>query len=517
MNESSASANSKRIAKNSLLLYVRMLLMMSVTLYTSRVVLNALGVEDYGIYNVVGGVVAMFSIVSGSLTTSISRFITFELGKNRSDIHKLNITFSTAVTIQILLSLIILLLVEPFGIWFLNNKMVIPEGRLLAANIVFQFSVATFLLNLISVPYNASIIAHEKMSAFAYISIIEAVGKLLIAYLITISPIDKLVFYAILMCAVAVIIRLIYGYYCKQHFEECRYKFIIQKDLLKDMFGFAGWNFIGTSSFILMTQGVNILINMFFGVLLNTARGIATQVDSALMMFANNFTTAINPQIIKSYAAKDWNYMHKLVCWGSKYSFFLLWIFALPILLETEMVLRLWLKNVPDYSVIFLRYTIAISLLSVISNTLVTSMQATGNIKKYQIIVGGLGMTIFPVVYIAYKIGLPVEVAYYVHFMIFVLQLITRLVLLRKMINLPVLFFLKNAIFRDFYVMIVSAVIPFVVCTYIEDSLLRMLYVVPLCILITLSTIYFVGVSAEERKVINAYMLKFVQKIIPNV
>lgn len=333
-----SSQNNKRIAKNTMLLYGRMFLMMLIGLYTSRVVLNALGVEDYGIYNVVGGLVTMFSMLSGSLSAAISRFITYELGKENQD--KLSRIFSASVTIQLLLSLIIVILAELIGVWFLNEKMSIPSDRMVAANAVLQISIITFVINLISVPYNAVIIAHERMSAFAYISILEAIGKLVIASLIVASPLDKLIFYAILMCALSVLIRMIYGFYCKRHFNECSYHFRWDKGLLGQMFKFAGWNFFGAGSALLMTQGVNMLMNMFFGVTINAARGVANQVDSTVQQFVNNFTTAINPQITKSYASEDLPYMHKLVCIGSKYSFFLTWFFALPLLLEADIVLN---------------------------------------------------------------------------------------------------------------------------------------------------------------------------------
>lgn len=273
-------SNKKRIAKNTLLLYVRMLFLMVISLYTSRVILNALGVNDFGIYNVVGGVVAMFSILSGSLSAAISRFITFELGKK--DEEGLKKVFSASVTIQLALSAIIVILIEAVGVWFLNEKMSIPANRMYAANWVLQFSVITFVINLISVPYNATIIAHERMSAFAYISIFEGVGKLAIAFLITLAPFDRLIFYSILMCSIAVAVRLVYGTYCKRHFVECTYHFRWDKELLKRMFGFAGWNFIGATSAILRDQGGNIILNLFFGPAVNAARGIANQVNNAM-------------------------------------------------------------------------------------------------------------------------------------------------------------------------------------------------------------------------------------------
>lgn len=314
------SQKNKRIAKNTLLLYVRMLFSMLISLYTSRVILQTLGVKDYGIYNVVGGVVTMFSILSGSLSAAISRFITYELGKG--DTKKLSTIFSSVVNIQIGLSLIIVLLAETIGLWFLNVKMNIPADRMYASNWVYQLSILTFVLGLISVPYSAVIVAYERMSTFAYIGIFETTAKLVVVYMLLLFTCDKLILFATLMAMIALIIRFIYGVYCKRHFEECNYKFVYDNTLFKKMFSFAGWNFLGAGSALLMSQGVNILMNMFFGVTLNVARGIANQVDNAVQQFVNNFTTAINPQITKSYATDNLSYMHQLVSVGSKYSFF---------------------------------------------------------------------------------------------------------------------------------------------------------------------------------------------------
>lgn len=345
--------NNKRIARNTLLLYFRMLFLMIISLYTSRIVLNALGVEDFGIYNVAGGVVAMFSILSGSLSAAISRFITYELGKN--NILKLKVIFSSAITIQIGLGIVIVFFAETIGIWFLNTQMNIPIERMVAANWVLQFSIITFIINLISVPYNAVIIAHEKMSAFAYISIFEAIGKLLIAYLITISPIDKLIFYAILMCVVAIAIRLLYGYYCKRHFDECRFHFIWNKQIFQQIFSFAGWNFIGASSAVLRDHGGNIIINLFCGPTVNAARGIAFQVNNAIQGFVSNFMTALNPQITKSYAVKNYTYMMTLIFQGARLSFYMLLLLSLPIIINTHYLLTLWLNTVPEHTVLFVR------------------------------------------------------------------------------------------------------------------------------------------------------------------
>lgn len=506
------SQKNKRIAKNTLLLYVRTLFSMLISLYTSRVILQTLGVKDYGIYNVVGGVVTMFSILSGSLSAAISRFITYELGKG--DTKKLSTIFSSVVNIQIGLSLIIVLLAETIGLWFLNVKMNIPADRMYASNWVYQLSILTFVLGLISVPYSAVIVAYERMSTFAYIGIFETTAKLVVVYMLLLFTCDKLILFATLMAMIALIIRFIYGVYCKRHFEECNYKFVYDNTLFKKMFSFAGWNFLGAGSALLMSQGVNILMNMFFGVTLNVARGIANQVDNAVQQFVNNFTTAINPQITKSYATDNLSYMHQLVSVGSKYSFFLTWFFALPILLETNRILSIWLKVVPEYSVLFLKLTIGISLISVISNTLVTSMLATGDIKKYQIIVGGLGMTIFPLVYIAYKIGLPPATSYLIHMTIFIAQLCFRLYLLRNMIKLPIMYFVKNTLLPDVKVLLASSFMPLLLLYSMQDTFFRFLVICIVCVCSTIGSIYIIGLTKSERALINQYMLKFKARII---
>lgn len=323
---------SKRLAKNTVLLYVRMLLTMFIGLYTSRVVLHALGVEDYGIYNVVGGLVTMFTVLSGSLSAAISRFITFELGKGNKD--RLKRVFSTSINIQFILIAFIVVLMETIGLWFLNYKMVISAERLTAANWVFQFSVFTFAMNLWSVPYNAAIIAHEKMSAFAYIGILDSLCRLGVAFMITYSNFDHLIYYALLLMIVGIIIRLIYGFYCKRNFDETIYHFVLDKSLLNDMFSFAGWNFIGAAAGVCRTTGVNILINLFYGANVNAARGLSVQLNNAISGFANNFMTALNPQITKAYAEEDFHYMNMLLFKGTKLAYFLLMLISMPVLIQ---------------------------------------------------------------------------------------------------------------------------------------------------------------------------------------
>lgn len=499
-----SSNNNKRIAKNTLLLYFRMLFMMVVSLYTSRVILNALGVEDFGIYNVVGGVVAMFSVISGSLSAAISRFITYELGKG--DQSKLNKIFSASVTIQLLLSLIIVVLVESVGVWFLNSKMTIPAERMVAANWVLQLSIVTFVINLISVPYNAAIIAHEKMSAFAYISILEALGKLAIAFLIMVSPIDRLIFYAILMSVVAVIVRFTYGHYCKKHFMECVYHFHWDMELLKEMFGFAGWSFVGCSAQVLLTQGVNVITNLFFGVTSNAARGVATQVDGAVRQLVNNFILALNPQITKTYAAGEHDYTLRLVYQGAKYSFFLTLFVAIPFLLEVDYVLKIWLGVYPQEASLFVRWTIAIILADVLSLPIITANAASGKIKKYQLVVGGYNMTIFPVVYVCFKFGLPAYTAYVVHFMVFFTNLFVRIRLMKGILNITYMDYIQYVFIRIIPVFVIALLVPLILYYNVDEGLFRLVLICLVTIVELPILVFVIGLNQSERVVILSFV-----------
>ena len=505
------AANNKRIAKNTLLLYFRMLFMMAVSLYTSRVVLNALGVEDFGIYNVVGGVVAMFSMLSGSLSSAITRFITYELGTgNQENLKKI---FSSSVTIQIGLAVLIIVLAEAVGVWFLNVKMNIPDTRMTAANWVFQFSILTFAINLVSVPYNATIIAHERMSAFAYISILEAIGKLAIAFLIVISPIDKLIFYAILMCAVALVIRFAYGIYCKKHFEECTYHFIFDKELLKRMFGFAGWNFIGATSAVLRDQGGNVVINLFCGPAANAARGIAFQVNTAISGFVTNFMTALNPQITKSYAAGDRKYMMTLIFQGARLSFYMLLLLSLPVLINTHYILGLWLKIVPDHAVLFVQLILVFAMSESISNPLITAMLATGRIRNYQLVVGGLQMMNLPVSYILLRMGMFPEVVIVVAIVISQCCLAARLLMLRGMIGLSVRKYMKKVYLNVLVVTIIAAILPFLLAISLEESFLNFVLLCFVALICTGITIYYVGCDKTERQFVLNKLHTIIDKI----
>lgn len=503
--------NNKRIAKNTLLLYVRMIFTMIIGLFTSRIVLETLGVENYGVYNIVGGVVAMFSFLTSSLSTAVSRFITYELGKK--DYTKLKLIFSSSVNTLIILSLIIIIIAEVLGGWFLNNKLNIPITKIEAANWVLHCSIITFGINLISVPYNATIIAHERMSAFAYISILEVSLKLLTAYCLYISPFDKLKTYSILLLFVALTIRTVYGIYCARNFSECKYKFTFNKEIIKQTSGFTTWHLLATGAQILNTQGVNIISNLFFGVTINAARGVATQVEALVKQFATNFTTAINPQIIKSYACNNKDYMFSLVCKSSKYSYFLLLVLIVPFIFEAENILRVWLKNVPEFSAIFLRLTLIGTSIDLLSNPIAISVLAQGKIKKYYIIISSIATLVLPFSYILFKLGLPAYTSYIVFICIYIILLYVKLHLVRRLLGFSIKIYTKNVIYKIIPVTICSLIIPGLMIWTMEQSLLNFLTIVACCILSTIICIYSLGLDVNEKELVKSKIESIISKI----
>ena len=492
--------NTKRIAKNTLMLYVRMLFGMLVSLYTSRVVLQALGVEDYGIYNVVGGVVAMFSLLSGSLSAAVSRFLTFELGRN--DLVSLRKVFSSALCVHALLALFVLVLSETLGLWFLNYQMNIPADRMIAANWVFQFSLFSFLLGLFSVPYNASIISHERMGIFAFVGIGDTLLQLGIVLFIAFGGIcsDKLIVYASLLVVKGMLFQLFYFYYCRKSFKECRFKLSLDKQLLKEMTGFAGWNFIGASSAILRDQGGNILLNLFYGPALNAARGVANQVSNAIGSFVGNFMIALNPQITKSYAAAEYGFTFSLIFRGARFSYYLLLWLALPVLLNTQYILSIWLNVVPEHTILFVQLVLVFSMCETISNPLITVMLATGKIRNYQIVVGGLQMMNFPLSYIFLKMGFLPEIIVMVAISLSLICLGARLILLRDMIQLPVARFLRHVCGNIIVVTILSLTVPLYARWELPNNLFGFIFSCIICFGWGGIILYRFGCSVSERK-----------------
>ena len=498
------SENTRRIAKNTLMLYIRMLFNMLVALYTSRVVLNTLGVEDYGIYNVVGGLVSMFSLISGSLSAAVSRFLTFELG--RRDAERLKQVFSTSLFIHVVLAAVIVVLVETVGVWFLNTHMTIPTERLHAARWVLHTSLAGFALSLVSVPYNASIVS-QHMSVYAYLGILNTLLWLAVVIFLKYSsgPFDKLIVYAFLLFGVAVLMQSLYMAYCRKHFEECRFRISFDRKFLKEIGSFAGWNFIGASSGLLKDQGVNILLNIFFGPVVNAARGIANSVNVAVSSFSTNFMTALNPQITKSYAGEDREYAMSLVERGARFSFYIIFILALPILFETEFILDIWLRQYPEHSINFVRLVLLLSLCDILSNTLITLQLATGNIRNYQIVVGGMQLMNFPVSWVCLKAGMQPEAVYVIAIAISLLCLVLRLLFLRKMAGLDIIRYLKNVCCNVLSVSVAAVVIPFILYGIIEDDgWFKLITVSLVSVLCSACSIYAIGCSKNERHFILA-------------
>ena len=498
---STSDANTRRIAKNTLMLYMRTLFTMFVSFYTSRVVLRALGVIDCGVYNVVGSTVAMFSMLSGSLSSAISRFITFELG--RGNMAKLKRVFSTAVSVQLILAAIVVVFAETVGLWFLNHTMEIPAERLYAAHWVYQFSIVTFVIGLVSVPYNATIIAHEKMSAFAYIGIFEALAKLGVAFIISVASADRLIIYGLLLMAIAVTVRLVYGIYCKRRFEECTYTFVYDKTLLKEMTSFAGWNFIGASSAILRDQGGNIIINVLGGgPAVNAARGFAIQISSAIQSFVQNFMTALNPQITKSYASGEHDYMMTLIFRGARFSFYILLLLALPVIINAEYILTLWLVDVPAHTVPFVQLVLIFALSESLANPLVTAMLATGKIRNYQLVVGGLQMLNLPVSYILLRNGGAPEMVFVVAIAVSVCCEMARLYMLQGMIGISMREFLQKVYFNVIIVTVVAAIVPLGLSLMPSDSLISFLLNCIGCVGCTMLSIFYVGCNQSERRIL---------------
>lgn len=506
-----AQIDNKRIAKNTIMLFIRTLFVMFISLYTSRVILEALGVEDYGIYQVVGGMVMMFSIISSSLSTAISRFITFEIGSG--DKERLKKIFSTSITIQIVIALIVTLLVEVIGIWFMDTEMQIPAERMNAARWVLHCSVLTFCINLLSVPYNACIIAHEHMSAFAYISILEAVIKLAICYAIMVSPIDKLIFYAILMLLLAIAIRIIYAVYCHRNFEESRAKNGFDKSIFKEMIGFSGWSFFNNSAFILNNQGINMLMNVYFGVVVNAARGIAVQVENSVLQFVNSFTTAINPQITKSYANGDLQGMHKLVCRGARFSYFMILFIALPIIIEAEQILCMWLVEVPEHAVAFVQLSLIMGMCDCIGNTGYTACIATGKLKTYSLTITSIGCLEFPLAWGFFAMGAAPEYAYITYIAVKTTILFVRMFLLKNMIGLKVNTYIKS-VFKPIVITTSTAIIaPIILHFYMEESIMRLIIVVVTSIVSSALAALYLGMNKNERtSIIKGIVRKFFKR-----
>lgn len=490
--------NNKRIAKNTLALYFRMILTMIVSLFTVRIVLNTLGVVDYGIFNVVAGIVSMFSFLSGTMASASQRFFSFEIGKNNP--KKLKGTFSAMVIIYAAIGLVIILGTETIGLWFLNYKMVIPPDRLIAARWVYHFSILSFVMSIITIPYQAVIIARERMKAYAYISIIEVLLKLLIVYLLLIFSFDKLKLYALLMFSATVIVTFIYRTYCKNKFQEAKFNILIDKQMFLEILSYSGWNIIGSVSVALRDQGVNILLNLFFNPVVNAARGIAFQINAVLLNFTNNFYTAVRPQITKSYASGDLKYMRELVFQSSKFAFYLMMFLSIPLLLETEYILTLWLKNLPQDVIIFSQLVIINSLVEVMNLPLVSAIQATGQMKLYQTTVSVILLLNLPVSFVFLKMGFPPEITMIISIIISLISFIPRLIICQKTTQIPAILYFKNVFLKNLTVFTFTFIIPLLISFIIHDGFIRLTIICFSEIISGALIVYFLGLTKIEQE-----------------
>ena len=505
------SSNNERIAKNTLILYFRMLLLLVISLYTSSVILRELGVDDYGIYNVVGGIVVILSFLNNAMASGTQRFLNVEMG--RKDQNAVNKVFTTSQQIHFAVSVGILIIAETVGLWFLNNYMNIPDGRLLAANYVYQFSVISAIFGIFIVPYNASIISHEKMDAFAYISIVEAIMKLLVVFAIIWSPFDKLIFYAVLTMLACAINGCVYVCYCFKHFEECRH-FTLNPDksMMRQMLSFSGWTVFGNLGYILHTQGIAIVINMFFTVVVNAAQGIANQVNGIVTQFTNNFLVALNPQVVKTYAAGEYEQMHTLIIRGSKMAFCLMSFFVIPLVLEAPTILKVWLGIVPEYAVIFMRLVLLISLVNSFSSLLAASQGATGNIKNYQITLTLIGALHIPFAWLAFELGGGPEYSMYVYLVIVVVLQLLRIWFVCRSVKLNIWRFAQGVVFRCTLVLVLSSILPVITHFLLPQSLMTTLVVGTVSILgVIISTLY-VALTRFERIAILKPILSRIKK-----
>jgi len=496
--EESHTTKTRRIAVNTLMLYVRTFVTMLISLYTSRVILEIIGVDNFGIYNVVGGIVGFLSIISGSMVNAISRYLTFSLGKG--NIEHLKRVFSTSILIQGSLSIVLILICETIGLWFLNYKLNIAAERMYAANWVFQFSIISSVLGLMVIPYNACIVSHEKMSIYAYLSIIEVTVKLLFIYMLYIMPGDKLILYAFALFLLSLLMQIINIIYCKRNFEECNFKWKLDTNLLREISTFAGWNFFGNAANVGCSQGINILLNIFFGVTVNAARAIVIQVELAIRRFTDNFMTAVNPQITISYSRGDINYMKRLMDLSSRFSFFLFLLIGLPIWTEAKMILEIWLVDVPADTVIFLRLSMIVTAIMILGNSSYTVMMSTGKIKKIQLYATVSGFLVLPVAWTLFKFGAPAYSCYILLILNYTYVVYIRVYLLQENIGTNILpWFISKTIMPVLIVLAVASIAPLTL-NYLMPPTLARLFIVSLVSIITSSaSIYLIGLYPSER------------------
>ncbi len=502
-----SNKNRASLIKNTALLYVRMIVIMSVTFYTSRIVLDVLGVEDFGIYNVIGGFVVMLGFLNGSMISATQRYLSIEIGRKNS--IQLKKVFGASLLIHFFISIIVLIVLETVGLWFISTQLNIPNERFKITQYVYQFSVMTFVITILGVPYNALIIAFERMSIFAWISIIEVCLNLCMVFFLYWIQFDKLFLYSLFVLIVAIIIRILYIVYCSINFAEAKFNISQSKNLVVELINYASWNLWGDIAAVLLGQGVNIILNIFFGPSINAARGIAYQIKGTVNRFVKNYQLAMNPQIIKLYASGSIAIMHELIYQGSKFSFFLLYILSLPILLETEFFLKIWLNKLPSYTIIFTQLILLNILIDSVSGTLMTAAQASGKIKAYQGIVGGLLLGVLPVTYIFFSLGYPPETSFYVSLVFSLIAMLLRLKIVSSLINLSISGFVKNVIFRILVVIMFSLLIIQIFDVLFNAVISQTLIKILFYLFVSVISIYFIGFTKDEKQFVSKKLKSF--------
>lgn len=506
------ATNSKLIAKNTMMLYLRMFLVIAIQLYTVPVVLKYLGVEDYGIYNVVAGVVTMFTFVNGSMATGTQRFLAYAIGRNDKD--GLKAVFNANITVYAIFSIIVFILLEGFGIWFVNTKLVIPEERLWVANWIFQMSVFNFVVSLMTTSYSAAIIAHEKMNMFAYIGILDCVLKLIVVFLLQLSPIDYLLTYACLQSLCGILIMLLYQIYCKSKFDECkRYRFEWNKVLIKDLLSYASLNVIGSLANILCTSGVNLIQNVFFGPVLNAAHSIAQQIQGVLSQFTGNVRVAVKPQIVKSYACGELDSMWSLLFRSGKLTFYLFIFITVPVLIELPTILSLWLKIVPEYTVHICRMLLISLLIDTISAPLIAVFQAANKQKHVQLISSGILLLTIPVSYCVLCVYNHVLVAYTTLIVLGIISSLSRIIIARYDVGLEIWRFLYDVVFKDTLCICLAYLSTYILVSTIDAGFVRVILTCVVSSVFTALIVWTLGLDRIEKEFVLSTIKKKVIRI----
>lgn len=495
-------STSKAIAKNTLFLYARMLLTMGVSLYTSRVILDVLGVDDFGVFGAVAGFVSIFGFLNAAMSTATQRYLAFDTGRN--DWVKLKETFNSTLVIHCLIALVIIIFCETAGIWFVNNRLNIPVDRLKAASMVYHVSVLSSAISIIQVPFSALIIVRDRIRDFATFSIVEVILKLAIVYLLKIFDFDKLILYSILSLLVTFIVSIYYKVYCLLNFEESKFKWYFNREYYKDLIHYSGWNLFGSMSAVAKGQGINILINLFFGTVLNAAYAVMLQVQNAVNVFNLNFLTVICPQIIKKYASGQFEEYQRLTASGSKFSFILIYLLVVPVIFNIDFILNFWLKNPPDFANIFILLSLINLLIDSFSGTLMTAVQATGKIKWYQIILGLFLFFNLPISYLVYYFYRMPELSFYVGIILAIFSFVFRLLFLKYLINFKLKSYIVEVVLPSLVIVIFATILycinPFGVCSAI--NLYQFLFNSMLITLINIVMVLFIGLTETERKLL---------------